>query len=266
VLVGDEGVLVVDSSYAPLTSKLVAAIRKLSPAPIRFLVNTHEHPDHTSGNANLVHGGALLIGREELRVALTDMTPAVTGTNAIGADRARSLGSDPARLPTITYGQSPIKIYLDGEIVDLIPLPPGHTNTDSLVRFERADVIMCGDFYRNYGYPYIDDLHGGTIKGTIAELDLLSNLAGPGTIIAPGHGTIVNRRNLAAYREMILDVESKVRQLIKAGKDERGVLAANITANYDASIPGALDPAPDAGGSNADRFVKAVYKEMVSEK
>jgi cyclase len=207
LLVGAEGVLMVDAQYAPLTEKVVAAIRKLSPAPIRFLVNTHEHPDHTGGNPNFAKMGALLFSREEARQAL-DQPPPPAVAAAVG--NAASF-TDPARLPTVTYGDgSPVKIRLDGETVDLIPVPAAHTDGDTIVRFETADVMMIGDFYRNFGYPFIDPSHGGSFNGVLEALDIVMKLAGPNTKLVPGHGTIVAKDEIPPYRDMILNVRANV--------------------------------------------------------
>jgi glyoxylase-like metal-dependent hydrolase (beta-lactamase superfamily II) len=251
VLAGPDGIFMVDSQYAQLTDKIVATIRKISPEPIRFLVNTHVHPDHTAGNANFVKMGALLFAREDLREELS-RPPA--GGNA-GAAR------DPARLPVVTYGMGdPVKLRLNGEVVDLIPVRAAHTGGDTMIRFENADVIMIGDFYRNYGYPFIDTNNGGTLKGALEALDLTMKTAGPNTKLVPGHGTVINRSDIIPYRDMILAVQSKVQQMMGQGKSEQEVLAAKVTAPFDAKVPGGLLPA--GAGTSADRFVRMVYAQL----
>jgi cyclase len=251
VLAGPDGIFMVDAQYAQITDKVVAAIRKISPEPIRFLVNTHVHGDHTAGNANFVKMGALLFAREELREEL--LRPPAGGNPAPARD--------PARLPVVTYGMGdPVKLRLNGEIVDLIPVRAAHTGGDTMIRFENADVIMIGDFYRNYGYPFIDTNNGGTLKGALEALDETMKIAGPNTRLVPGHGTIINRTDIVPYRDMILGVEAKVQQLINEGKSEQEVLAAKVTAPYDAKVPGGLLPA--GAGTSADRFVSMVYSQL----
>ena len=145
VLAGPDGIFMVDAQYAQITDKVVAAIRKISSEPIRFLVNTHVHPDHTAGDANFVKMGALLFAREELREEM--LRPPAQQASGKAAP-----AMDPARLPVVTYGMGdPVKLRLNGEIVDLIPVRAAHTGGDTMIRFENADVIMIGDFYRNYG-------------------------------------------------------------------------------------------------------------------
>jgi len=253
VLAGPDGVFMVDSQYAQLTDKVLAAIRKISPEPIRFLVNTHVHPDHTAGNASFVKMGAVLFAREELREEL-DRPP---------ANAAQTTARDPARLPVVTYGMGdPVKLRIDGEIVDLIPVRAADTGGDTMIRFENADVIMIGDFYRNYGYPFIDVNNGGTLKGALEALDQTMKLAGPNTRLIPGHGTIIHRTDIVPYRDMILDIRARVQQMIDQGKSEQEVLAAKLTASYDAKVPGGQLPA--GGGTSADRFIRMVYSQLKS--
>jgi len=255
VLAGPDGIFMVDAQYAQITDKIVAAIRKISPEPIRFLVNTHVHGDHTAGNANFVKMGALLFAREELREEM--LRPPAAGSPAPARD--------PARLPVVTYGMGdPLKLRLNGEVVDLIPVRAAHTGGDTMIRFENADVIMIGDFYRNYGYPFIDTNNGGTLKGALEALDETMKLAGPNTRLVPGHGTIINRTDIVPYRDMILGVQAKVQQMISQGKSEQEVLAAKVTAPYDAKVPGGLLPA--GAGTSADRFVSMVYSQLMGVK
>lgn len=254
VLAGPDGIFMVDAQYAQITDKVVAAIRQISSEPIRFLVNTHVHGDHTAGNANFVKMGALLFAREELREELSRPPAQATAGNPAPA-------RDPARLPVVTYGMGdPVKLRLNGEVVDLIPVRAAHTGGDTMIRFEHADVIMIGDFYRNYGYPFIDTNNGGTLQGALEALDTTMKLAGPNTKLIPGHGTIINRADIVPYRDMILAVRSKVEQMISQGHSEQEVLAAKVTAPYDAKIPGGLLPA--GAGTSADRFVRMVYSQL----
>ncbi len=255
VLAGPDGIFMVDSQYAQITDKVVAAIRTISQEPIRYLVNTHVHIDHTGGNANFVKMGALLIAREELREELLRSPVPANSGNAAAA-------RDPARLPVMTYGLGdPVKLRLNGEVVDLIPVRAAHTGGDTMIRFENADVIMIGDFYRNYGYPFIDTNNGGTLKGALEALDETMKLAGENTRLVPGHGTIIHRSDILPYRDMILDIQAKVERMIGEGKSEQEVLAAKVTAPYDAKVPGG-QLAAGAAGSSADRFVRMVYSQL----
>jgi cyclase len=255
VLTGPDGVFMVDAGYQPLTGKVVAAIRKLSSGPIRFLVDTHEHPDHTGGNPDFAKMGALIIARDEVREELAKPLPAAVGDAASG--------TDPARLPALTFGaDTPLIIHFDGETIDLIPLPAAHTGGDLMIRFEKADVIMIGDIYRNFGYPFVDPSHGGSFRGMLKALDAVMLIAGPNTRLAPGHGTLVTRTDLVPYRDMILAVSARVARMIGQGKSKADVLAANLTAPYDARVPGGRAALPAGLGTSADRFVAEIYSEL----
>lgn len=258
VLVGEDGVFLVDCSYAPLSGKLRNSIGKISKRPIRFLVNTHEHPDHTGGNPNFARQGTLVIARKTTRDALAQPLPPAIAA-AIGN---AALSNDPARLPKMTLDdRSGVSFFFDDETIDLIPLPDAHTNGDLIVRFERENVIMIGDFYRNYGYPFVDRQHGGTFTGMLMALDTVLGIADPDTRLVPGHGTIVDRKALVAYRDMILDIRSRVASMIAAGRTKQEVLAARLTASYDAGTPGGNESLPAGLGTSADRFVAALYDE-----
>jgi cyclase len=256
VLVGPDGIFMVDAQYAQLTDKVVAAIKEISPAAIRFMANTHVHVDHTGGDANFAKMGVTIFARQELRDEM-EHPPVPPGGNPPARD--------PASLPVVTYGMGePVKIYMDGEVVDLIPVRAAHTGGDTMIRFEHADAIMIGDFYRNYGYPFIDTANGGSLKGALEALDMTMKIAGPNTKLIPGHGTVINRADIAPYRDMMLDIRAKVQKMIAQGKTQQEAVAAKLTAPYDSKVPGGLLPA--GSGTSADRFVAMVYSELKSGK
>ena len=258
ILAGPDGIFMVDAQYEPLTDKVLAAIRQISSAPIRFLVNTHVHGDHTGGNVNFAKMGVTIFAREELREELAH--PVTPGIELPSASGNPAPPPDPASLPVVTYGLgSTVKFHMNGEIIDLIPVRAAHTGGDTMIRFENANAIMIGDFYRNYGYPYIDTNNGGSLKGALEALNATLEIAGPDTKLIPGHGTIINRKDLIPYRDMVLAVEVRVQQMIAQGKTREEVLAAKVTAPYDARVPGST-------GASADRFVGMVYSELKAGK
>jgi glyoxylase-like metal-dependent hydrolase (beta-lactamase superfamily II) len=252
ILTGPDGIFMVDAQYAQVSEKLLAAIRKISPEPIRFMANTHIHPDHTAGNPFFGKMGVVIFAREELR---EQMARPPRGGNP-GAAR------DTSGYPVVTYGMgAPVKLHMNGEVIDLIPVRAAHTAGDTMIRFENANVIMIGDFYRNYGYPFIDRANGGTLNGMLEGCDQLMKEAGPDTTLIPGHGTWIKRTDLVPYAEMIRSVRDKVKQLIAQGKTEKEIVAAKVTAPWDASTAGGLGAA-GAGVTSADRFVSEVYQEL----
>jgi glyoxylase-like metal-dependent hydrolase (beta-lactamase superfamily II) len=249
VLAGPDGIFMVDAQYLQIGDKVLAAVRKIDAGPIRFLVNTHIHGDHTAGNATFAKLGAVLLAREELREGLARQPPTTPPR-------------DPARLPMLTYGMGdPVRFRMNGEIVELIPVRAAHTGGDTMIRFVNADVIMIGDFYRNFGYPFIDVNNGGSLKGALDGLELTMKIAGPNTRLVPGHGTYISRTDIVPYRDMMLDVQKRVQQMIAQGKTLPEVLAAKVTSPYDAKVPGGLLPA-GAAGTSADRFVSMVYSQL----
>jgi cyclase len=253
VLVGPQGTFMVDTQFAPLTDRIVAEIKKISPNPIRFVVNTHVHPDHTGGNANIAKIGATILARDELRDRLMNPAPGANGQPGMPA---------PAdALPVLTF-ENKITFHMDGETVDLIPIRKAHTDGDTMVYFHNADVIMTGDFYRSIGYPNIDRVNGGSLDGMIAGLGQVVALAGPNTKIIPGHGPIVDRSAVMAHRDMILGVREQVAKLMQQGKTADEVVAAHPTADFDAKVP----PAAPNGDRNTDRFVGQLYAELKPSK
>jgi glyoxylase-like metal-dependent hydrolase (beta-lactamase superfamily II) len=254
VLSGPDGILMVDSQYTQISDKVLAAVKRVGNGPIRYLVNTHIHIDHTGGNAFFAKQGAVIYAREELREEMLHPPPQANGNPAPARDSAN--------LPVITYGLgSPVKIRMNGEVVDLIPVRAAHTGGDTMIRFENANIIMIGDFYRNFGYPYIDTANGGSLVGMLEGLDLLNKIAGPDTKLVPGHGTIITRADLIPYHDMIVAVRARVQALIAQGKSLQDVLAARVTAPFDAKVEGGQLPA-GAQGTSAERFVTEVYQEL----
>ncbi|MBZ5644441.1 MAG: MBL fold metallo-hydrolase [Acidobacteriia bacterium] len=249
VLIGPDGTFMVDTQFAPLTDRIVAAIKQLSPGPIRYVVNTHVHGDHTGGDANLGKMGATIFARDELRDRLMHPAPGPNGqpgmaTPAIG-------------LPLVTY-ENKLTFHMNGETVDLIPIRRAHTDGDTIVYFHNADVIMTGDFFRSIGYPNIDRANGGSLDGMISGLAAVIALAGPNTKIIPGHGANVDRAAVVAHRDMILGVRDRVAKMIKEGKSSDEIVASHATSEFDSKVP----PAAPNGDRMADRFVGQVYAEL----
>jgi len=249
VLTGPDGVLLVDSQFAPLTDKLVAAIRKVSDQPIRFLVNTHVHGDHTGGNENFAKLGATLFSRDQLRARLAKPSPAADGTPG---------KPSPAQaLPVVTY-DGPVTFHLNGEDVNLLPVRAAHTDGDTLVRFAKLDILATGDYYRSVGWPIVDLINGGSLQGLIDGLGATIGRAGPNTKIIPGHGPITDRAALIAHRDLLLAVRDKVAPLVAQGKTVEEVIAAKPTAEWDARVP--------QGAQNLERFLRWLYAELKGQR
>jgi cyclase len=244
-LVGPDGVLLVDTQFAPLTEKIAAAVKQISTSPLRFVINTHLHGDHTGGNANFAKMGVTILARDELRAGLARPAPGPSG--------APGKPAPPAALPLVTYSGT-VTFHMNGEEVQAIPIRAAHTNGDTLVRFVNADVLMTGDFFRSVGYPYVDRANGGTLQGLIDGLGFTIGLTGPNTRIIPGHGPIVDRAGLTAHRDMLLAVRDNVAPLVRQNKTLEEVIAAKPTSDYDARIPNAT--------ATSERFIGWLYAEL----
>lgn len=248
VLFGPDGVLMVDTQNRQVAEKTLAALRTFTDAPIRVLVDTHVHSDHTGANAFFAGQGALIYAQENLR---NEMLRPPSGR-----------APDPAAVPAATYsydpakrGQPAVTFYMNGDTIDFIPMMPSHTGGDTIVRFRHANVIYIEDFYRNFGYPFADQANGGSIRGMLDAVDLIQELAGPQTTLLPGHGTLVKKADLLAYRAMIVDVMARVAALRDQGRSLEEVLAANLTAPYDATTLGDTE-------QSKTRFITEVYDEL----
>ena len=251
-LFGSDGVLLVDTENRQVADKTLKAIRSFTDAPIRILVNTHIHPDHTGANAFFAKQGAVIFAQENLRNEML-RPPTRPGVQAPQPDMAG--------VPTGVYGYDAaapgrpgVTFEMNGETVDFIPMMPSHTAGDTIVRFRRANVIYIEDFYRNFGYPFADQANGGSLKGMLEAVDLIERLAGPDTTLVPGHGTLVKKGDLLPYRAMVADILTKTKALRDQGKTLQDVLAANLTASYDKTTQGDTQ-------QSKDRFITEAYDE-----
>jgi glyoxylase-like metal-dependent hydrolase (beta-lactamase superfamily II) len=248
VLVGDDGVLMIDDQFAPLSEKLLAAIRALSDKPIRMLVNTHVHGDHTGGNENIGKLGINIMAHDNVRVRLAK------GVND-GAP------SPAVALPMMTFGDK-VALHLNGEDIEVGKLPPAHTDGDVYIRFPKADVIHVGDVYRTVGYPGVDGANGGTVKGTIAALQMIVDMAGPNTKIIPGHGVVVSKNEVAAFRAATIEAQKRVSDLIKQGMTVEQVIAANPVADL---VPKFVTSGPPPDAAATTRFYTQFYGALKAE-
>jgi cyclase len=225
VSVGKDGVFVVDDQYAPLTAKIRAAIEKLSDKPVRFVLNTHWHGDHTGGNENMAGAGALIVAHENVRKRMS-----VEQFNEIF--NRKTPPSPEAALPVVTYAEA-VTFHLNGDDVDCFHVAPAHTDTDSIVVFKKANVVHMGDTFFNGFYPFIDVSTGGSLEGVLAAAERVLALANDTTQIIPGHGPVGKKADLKAYRDMLATVRDRVKPLVVAGKSLAEVQAAKPLASLD---------------------------------
>jgi glyoxylase-like metal-dependent hydrolase (beta-lactamase superfamily II) len=249
VFVGPEGVLLVDSLFAPLADRLVAAVGGISASEIRFLINTHVHPDHIGGNEPLASQGVLIFAHDNVRVRTLERLRFPRGGGRFGGQPPEG-----AR-PVVTYTDQ-VSFHLNGEEVRAFLAPPAHTDGDTFVYFPDSDVLHLGDVFRTTSYPIIDVYNGGSLAGTIEALGMAIDLAGPATKVIPGHGLeIVGRDAMMGFLDMIVDIRDQVRTMISEGKQLDEVMAARPTAAYDATWG-------QEASWTANDFVPIVFHEL----
>jgi cyclase len=250
--VGKDGVLLVDTQYAQMVPKLTAEIRKISNGPLRFIINTHVHPDHVGGNDAFAKATPLS-GLEPLSI--------IAQQNVLNRMTVRGNESQPG-LPLDQYFTPTKDLHFNGEAVFLYHEPNAHTDGDTVVLFRGSDVISTGDIFTPGGYPFIDIERGGSVQGEIAALDHILHLAVPaktqegGTLVIPGHGRICDEADVVEYRDMIVIVRDRIRDLIQKGQTLEQVKAAKLTRDYDSEYV-----SPNSFVT-ADRFVEAVYRSL----
>lgn len=223
--VGDDAVFLVDDQFAPLTPKILAAIKAITPKPVKFVLNTHWHFDHTGGNENLGKEGVLIVAHHNVRKRMNS-------EQFIEFLRMTEKPSPKGALPVVTFSTD-MSFHINGDEVKVFHVPSAHTDGDSIVHFTRADVIHMGDVYFNGMYPFIDASSGGTADGVIAAVDKVLAIATDKTKIIPGHGPLATRADLRGYREMLATVLGRVKQMIRDGKKLEEITASGVSADFD---------------------------------
>ena len=242
VSVGEDGAFLVDDQYAPLTEKILAAVAEVTDQPVRWVLNTHWHGDHTGGNENLGREGAMIVAHENVYRRLNPAEFA----DLVG----RSQQSAPEGLPVVTFNDR-VSFNWNGETIRVNHMPNAHTDGDALVFFTNADAVHMGDTFFNGRYPFIDVDSGGGVHGVIAIADYVLANTSASTRLIPGHGEITDHTSLRAYRDMLATVRDRVSEMMGEGMTEDEVVAAGPTADLDADW-----------GENSERFVRGVYASL----
>jgi cyclase len=249
VAVAKDGIIMVDSEYAPLHDKIKAAIATISKLPIKYLVDTHYHADHTGGNEPFANDGAIVVAQDNVKKRLEQGT-----TN--GLTGAHTPAAPKGALPSDTYTNFS-KIKLSGRVADLKHVANAHTDGDTYVWFKTANVLSTGDTFTNGRYPNIDFANGGNISGMIAATDAYLKLTNARSRIVPGHGPLADRPALLAYRTMLVTASERMAGLVKQGKSETEVIAAKPFADLDVKwAPRELA---------ATNFVRVVYHSLADK-
>jgi cyclase len=267
VHLGDDGVLVVDTQYAQMADKLLAEIARISGnQPIRYVIDTHVHPDHVGGNERFRRAGRAIVAGNVAGDVRGNEGATVIAHENVAARMSRADGNTPpapgAALPTDTFFGDQDEVPFNNEAVMLIHQPAAHTDGDVLVFFRKSDVIATGDIYVNTSYPVIDLARGGTINGIIAGLNRIIAITVPhdkqegGTMVIPGHGRIADEADVVEYRDMVTIIRDRVQEMMKKGMTLPQIKAARPTSDYDGRY-GAT-----SGFWTTDLFVEAVYRTL----
>jgi cyclase len=223
--VGEDAVFVIDDQFAPLTPKITAAIAQVTPKPVRFVLNTHWHYDHTGGNENLGKAGAVIVAHHNVRKRMST-------DQVIDFINLKSKPEPKDALPVLTFS-SDMSFHINGEEVRAIHMPAAHTDGDAVVHFTKSDVVHMGDIYFNGFYPFIDAESGGSADGVVAACDRVLAIATEKTRIIPGHGPLSNAAELKGFRDMVATISGRVKALVAQGKSLDDIKAAKVSADYD---------------------------------
>jgi cyclase len=250
LMVGPNGVLLVDDKLAPATGELKQAIAAVTPKPVRFVFNTHWHGDHTGGNAVFGGDGAVIVAHENVRKRLS--------TKQLVAMMNKEIPPAPeAALPVITFATS-LAFHLNGDDLEIVHVDPAHTDGDSFVWFKKANVLHMGDTFFSTGYPFIDLSSGGSVDGYVKAADRALAIAQPSTRIIPGHGPVADREKLRVFRDMIVTIRDRIKKLAAAGKTLAEVQAAKPSAEFDATWGKAFIGGP--------QLVETIYEDVAHKR
>jgi glyoxylase-like metal-dependent hydrolase (beta-lactamase superfamily II) len=245
---GADGLVLIDDQYAPLHAKIAAAVSAIQPGPVRFVLNTHWHGDHTGGNEAFGEAGAVIVAQDAVRARMSV-------EQFMKAFDRRVPAAPPAALPVVTFGAD-VTLHLNGEELHVIHVPRAHTDGDAIVHFRKANVLHMGDTFFAGRYPFIDLGSGGTLAGVIAAAELALKLAGDHTKIIPGHGPLTDRAGLAAYHDLMVLAHERVGAAISDGKSLEDVVASRPLSEYDEEWGG--------GFITPEGFLKIAYSSVAS--
>ena len=229
VAVGADGIIMVDGQFAPLSDKIKAAIKAIAPLPVKYLINTHFHGDHTGGNENFAKDGVVIVAHDNIRVRLAAGT-----TSALTGNRAPP--RPPEALPKQTYLGGSIDVEAGGRKAQLTHVANAHTDGDTWVYFADANVLATGDTFNNLKrYQNIDFANGGDVRGMIRVMDAYLKVANDNTKVVPGHGPLATKANIAEFRAMLVTSRDRIEKLFNEGKTEQEVIALRPLADLDAT-------------------------------
>ena len=253
--VDEDGIVIVDDQYAPLADKIAAALKGIgvTDKPVRFVINTHYHGDHTGGNLALATGGSTIIAQDNVRKRLETGGKAGNGGGVSMEQKVAATGA----LPIITFDHD-VTVHLNGEDIRALHFPAGHTDGDAIVFFPKANVVHMGDDFVRYGYPFIDVTSGGSVQGMIAACDKVVAVLPADVKVIPGHGQLSNLAEIRDYSTMLKETSAAVQAAIKSGKTVDQMKKEKILAAWDAKYSGKF--------INSDLFIETLYNSLTNQK
>jgi len=247
VSVGDDGIMVIDDQFAPLTPKILAAIRAISDKTLKFVLNTHLHGDHVGGNANMAKEGVVIFAHDNVRKRMS--------TLQFNEYIKRNVPPYPkAALPVITFADT-VTFHFNGDDITVFHTPPSHTDGDSIVYFAKGNVIHMGDVYASTRYPNIDTESGGSLMGFAPAVDLALKRIDDTTKVIPGHGPLSNKKELTEFRNVMNTIAQRGEKLFKAGKTMQEMVDAKPTRDFDAQWNRNTPRTPD-------QYVETMYYDL----
>lgn len=249
LVVTDDGAFLIDDQYAPLTDKILEAVRSVTDQPVKFVLNTHWHGDHTGGNENLAGQGTLVVAHDNVRERMS--------SEQVSEFFGRSTPASPdGALPVVTFSDA-VTFHLGGQRIHAFHLPHAHTDGDSVVHLSDANVIHTGDIVFYGLYPFIDVDSGGSLAGVIEAVESIAERADADTAIIPGHGPLIDREQLLGYHAMLQNVKERLTDAIDSGKSLVEIQDMGITAEYDEQWGGGFIP--------PDRWVELLHRSLTEE-
>ncbi len=247
LVVGKDSSFLVDDQYEQMAPKIKAAIDAITKQPVRFVINTHWHMDHTGGNETMGKMDAVIVAHDNVRKRMSakQVVDFIGQTYEPSPDKA---------LPVVTF-QDGVTFHLNGETIRVTHLPNGHTDGDAIVHFQKSNIIHMGDLFFNGFYPFIDTYSGGSVDGVIAACDKVLAMADDATRLIPGHGPLARKADLQAYRDMLVATSQRIKAQMKEGKKMEDIIAANPTADYDVKW--------GKGFMTPKRYVEMLYKNLL---